>query len=449
YQPFQDPQGGPHFFMFNPNALYEIHIDNTGAGSEALTFQFRFTNTLNRKTVTSLGQAVAPAVVAVAPGTGTAGPTLQINESYTLTLVRGDRRTGTATSVTNAAGGTAPTVFTKPVDNIGDKAFGGAGNYAAYANQFIYNIAIPGCTTQGKVFVGQRKESFYIAVGKIFDFFNLNPLGPEVGGNQNDLEAKNISTLALELPISCLTAGTDPVIGAWTTASERQGRLLRSPVTTGLNNVRINGGAWTQVSRLGMPLVNEVVIGLEDKDKFNASKPKNDLANFAPYVTNPTVPVILQTLFGVTPPTNTGRTDLQTVFLKGLKTLNQPATVTTPAEMLRLNTSVAAKPVAAQNPLGALGGDIAGFPNGRRPADDIVDLTVRVAMGALCHATGTADTFGVGCTAAQAPSGNPVTFPYTDGVRKTAINYGATFPYLTTPLPGNFNPVPAAGSTFP
>src|SRR5674476_28209 len=134
-----------------------------------------------------------------------AAPALNVNETYSLNIVRGDRRLGTVGVVTNSTGAT----FTKPVDNIGDKTFGGPTGYAAYANQYIYNITIPGCSTQGRVFVGQRKESFYIAVGRIFDLFNMNPLGPEVGGNNNDLEAKNVSTLALELPISCVTAGTD------------------------------------------------------------------------------------------------------------------------------------------------------------------------------------------------------------------------------------------------
>ena len=446
YIPFQDPQGGPNFFQFNPNALYEIHIDNAGAGSEALTFQFRFTNTSKQAALTVGGKAVKVPLIATAPGSGTTPPTLNVNETYSLTLVRGDRRTGVASAVTNSAGGTTPAVFTKPVDNIGDKAFGGPTAYAAYANQYVYSIAIPGCTTPGKVFVGQRKEPFYIAVGKIFDFFNFNPLGPEVGGNNNDLEAKNVSTLALELPISCVTAGTDPVIGAWTTASLRQGRLLSSAPATGLNKVSINGGAWTQVSRLGNPLVNEVVIGLDDKDKFNSSKPKNDATNFADYVTNPTVPAVLQTLFPVTAPTNFPRTDLMTVFLKGIKGVNQPATVAVPAEMMRLNTSIAAKPIGAQNALGVAGGDTAGYPNGRRPGDDIVDLTIRVAMGALCVLTGPTDTLQVGCKPSDAPSGG---LAFTDGVRKTSTNYGPSFPYLTTPLPGNFNPTPPAGSTYP
>ena len=447
YIPFQDPQGGPNFFMFNPNALYEIHIDNSGAGSEAMTFQFRFTNKSSAATLAVGGKQVKIPLIAAGAISGTAPATLNVNETYTLNVVKGDRRTGTSANFVNAAGGTTPTVFTKPVDNIGDKTFGSPTGYAAYANQFIYSVTIPGCATPGKVFVGQRKEPFFIAVGRIFDLFNMNPLGPEVGGNNNDLEGKNVSTLALELPIACLTAGSDPVIGAWTTASLRQGRLLSSAPATGLNKVGIQGGAWTQVSRLGNPLVNEVVIGLDDKDKFNASKPKNDATNFADYVTNPTLPALIQTLFpAAVAPTNFPRTDLLTVFLKGIKGLNQPATVAVPAEMMRLNTSIAPVAIGAQSSLGVAGGDNAGYPNGRRPGDDVVDLSIRVAMGALCVLTGANDTLQVGCKPSDAPAGG---LAFTDGVRKTSVNYGATFPYLTTPLPGQLNPPAAPGTTYP
>ncbi len=444
YIPFQDPQGGPNFYMFNPNALYEIHIDNTGDGVEDLTFQFRFTNTSKATALTVGGKAVKIPLIDSGAISGVNPGTLNVRETYTLDLVRGTRRGGTKASVTNATGGA--TVFDKPVDNIGDKTFGSATGYATYANQHIYNVNIPGCSTPGRVFVGQRKEPFYIAVGKIFDLFNFNPLGPEIGGNNNDLEGKNVSTLALELPISCVTAGSEPVIGTWTTASLRQGRLISGAPVTGLNKAFKEGGAWTQVSRLGMPLVNEVVIGIDDKDKFNASKPKDDATNFADYVTNPVLPALIETLFpAAKAPTNFPRTDLLTVFLKGLKGLNQPTTVVA-AEMMRLNTSIAPVAIGAQNPLGAAAGDNAGFPNGRRPGDDVVDLSIRVAMGALCVLTGPADNFGVGCKASDAPAGG---LAFTDGVRKTSANYGATFPYLTTPLSGNFNPAAPVGSTFP
>ena len=444
YQPFQDPQGGPNFFMFNPNALYEIHVDNNGDGVEDLTFQFRFKNNSKATALTVGGKAVKIPLINSGVIDSVNAASLNVRETFTVDVVRGTRRGAARNSVVNAAGGSAE--FDKPVDNIGDKSFGSAGGYATYANQHIYNVNIPGCSVPGRVFVGQRKEPFYIAVGKIFDLFNFNPLGAETSGNNNDLEAKNVSTLAMELPISCVTAGAEPVIGAFTTASLRQGRLINPAPSTGLNKATIEGGAWTQVSRLGMPLVNEVIIGLDDKDKFNASRPKDDPTNFADYVTNPVLPALIEKLFpAAKAPTNFPRSDLLTVFLKGINGVNQPANVV-PAEMLRLNTTTPVALAAAQNPLGVAGGDKAGFPNGRRPGDDVVDLSLRVSMGALCVLTGAGDALQVGCKPSDAPAGG---LALTDGVRKTAANYGASFPYLTTPMPGNLNPPAPAGTTYP
>lgn len=450
YQPFQDPQGGPNFYPFSENALYEIHIDNKGDLNEDLTFQFRFKNTSKGAAIPVGGKSVKIPLINSGPISGVNPETLNLRETFTVDLVRGPRRSGinAATKLTNMATGAAE--FDKPVDNIGDKVFGSATGYANYAKQHIYNVAIPGCATPGKVFVGQRKEPFYIAVGKIFDLFNLNPLGAETGGNNNDLEGKNVSTLAMEVPIACLVTGTDPVISGYTTASLRQGRLIDPNPKSGFNKVERSGGAWTQVSRLGMPLVNEVLIGLDDKDKFNASRPRNDAA-FADYVTNPVLPAVIQKLFPSAPaPTNFPRTDLVTVFLKGIEGVNQPAAVTAGngalGEMLRLNTSIPVTAPAAQKQLGVAAGDNAGFPNGRRPADDVVDVTLRVAMGALCVLTGPTDMLKVGCKPIDAPAGG---LAFTDGVRKTAANYDVTFPYLTTPIPGNFNPSPAAGTVYP
>jgi hypothetical protein len=174
--------------------------------------------------------------------------------------------------------------------------------------------------------------------------------------------------------------------------------------------------------------------------------PKDDAVKFADYVTNPVLPALIQSLFpAAVAPTNFPRTDLVTVFLKGISGLNQPITVVA-SEMLRLNTTTPVTAAASQNPLGVAGGDMAGFPNGRRPADDVVDLSLRVAMGALCVLTGVTDTLHVGCVPANAPAGG---LALTDGVRKTAANYDVTFPYLTTPLPGNFNPAAPAGAAFP
>jgi hypothetical protein len=437
YIPFQDPQGGPNFYQFNPDALYEIHFDNNGDARSDLTFQFRFKNTSKATALTIGDKQVKIPLMYSNQIEGVNPAALNVRESYTLDMVRGDSRTGTKASLTKVAGGGAE--FDKPLDNVGDKTFKSAAGYQTYANQHVYDVAIPGCGN-GRVFVGQRKEPFYIAVGKIFDLFNLNPLGPEIGGNQNDLEAKNVSSLAMELPIACLTvfAGvtSDPVLGAYTTASMRQGILVDPQPATGLGNATVNGGAWTQVSRLGMPLVNEVVIGLEDKDRFNASMPRDDAANFADYVTNPVLPALVETLFpAAKAPTNFPRTDLLTAFLTGIDGVNKPQNVVA-SEMMRLNTSIPATAMAAQNPLGVAAGDNAGFPNGRRPGDDVVDVSVRVAMGALCFLTGEMDMLKVGCKPSDAPAGG---LALTDGVRKDASAFGGTFPYLTTPLPGSFN----------
>ena len=446
YLPLQDAYGGPNYFSLDPNALYEIHVDNNGDGKEDLTFQFKFKNTLAGNgagiTLPVGGKDVAIPLRQAGPVTNSPDAPLSYTESFTLDVVRGDRRGGTRSAVTNASGG--GTTFGKPIDYIGTKTFPSNG-YEAYANSYIQTINIPGCAAPGKVFVGQRKEAFSVNLGVIFDLVNApaafitNEANASAGGKFGELDNKNVTSLALEIPASCLTNGNEKVIGGWTTASLRQGRLLNGATPSGLQASEKVGGAWTQVSRLGMPLVNEVVIGLKDKDKFNGSKPADDAANFADYVTNPTLPALLEKLFGAKAPTNFPRTDLMTAFLTGLPTVNRSANITglgvggPLAEMLRLNTSIAAKPAAAQNALGVAAGDAAGFPNGRRLGDDVVDVSLRVAMGALCVLTGDTDKLNVGCKPADAASGG---VPFVDGVRASATDFQQVFPYLNTPLPG-------------
>jgi len=455
YLPLQDAYGGPNYFSLDPNALYEIHVDNIGDASEHITIQFRFKNTLANSgngIQLPIGPAGSSKMVSIplrqAGGvTGVAADPLSYSETYEMFIVRGDRRTGKREQISIAGGGTT---FTKPIDYIGEKTLGNSAAYDAYANKYIYPITVPGCSAPGKVFVGQRKEAFSVNLGAIFDLVNApaavitNEANAAALGKFGDLEYKNVTSLAVELPASCLTQGTEKVIGAWSTASLPQGRLLNGAPKSGLQASEKSGGAWTQVSRLGMPLVNEVVIGLKDKDKFNGSKPKDDATNFADYVTNPTLPALLEILFGTKAPTNFPRTDLMSAFLTGLPTVNRASNVTdlsnkptAPlAEMLRLNTGIAAQPITSQNALGVAGGDAAGFPNGRRLGDDVVDVSLRVAMGALCSLTGTADALKVGCKPADAPSG---TIPFVDGVRANATDFKATFPYLNTPLPGAKN----------
>ena len=394
YQPLQDAYGGPNYFSLDPNAVYAIHVDNNGDAVEDVTFEFRIKNTYRNLTVPVNGVSVAVPLSNIGQfgSTATANDGVKnLIETYSVTMVRG----GKVYPGTNLANGGRS--FRKPFDNIGTKSIP---NYAAYANSHISRLGLGGCAGEARVFVGQRNDGFSVNLGEIFDLINLNPVGAP-DGRPNIIADKNVSSFALEVPIACLTTGGSPIIGAWTTASKPDNNTMR------------------QVSRLSAPLVNEVVIGLPDKDKFNASKPRND-GQFATYVTNPTLPALIEILFpGVQAPTKFPRTDLVAAFLTGLDGLNKPANVV-PSEMMRLNTAIAPKAAAAQATLGALSGDTAGFPNGRRPGDDVVDIELRVAMGVLLPL-------------ADAPAGQ---LPYTDGAAVKATDFRNSFPYLNTPIPG-------------
>jgi hypothetical protein len=444
YQPLQDAYGGPNYFSMDPNALYEIHVDNNGDAREDLTFQFRFRNRLAGGTGVALpvgGQNVAIPLVQAGTVSNVADANLNLGESYTVTLVRGDRRSGTRHAITHASGGAGS--FAKPVDNIGTKTIA---DYAAYAARHIYSVNVPTCATPARLFVGQRQEAFAVNLGPIFDLVNapLNIITDPalIGAVPNPIGQKNVTTLALEIHRSCLTNG-DSVIGGWSTASLRQGRLLDPTPAAGHQATELAAGAWVQVSRLGMPLVNEVVIGLPDKDRFNGSRPKDD-AQFGKYVTHPTLPALLEIALNLpnTAPTNFPRTDLVTTFLTGIAGVNQPARVTA-AEMLRLNTSIAPVPFAQQNRLGVVGNllaggsDNAGFPNGRRPKDDVVDVALVAVMGGLCVANGTNNAlgFGAACNPGAVPLGQTA-FKLHDAVDQAVVPLLPGFPYLNTPTPG-------------
>lgn len=431
YIPLQDAYGGPNYFAMDPDALYEIHVDNNGDAKEDISFQFRFNhqNKDNQLNIGGKNVSIPLIINGSGPISSINSSAANVRETYSINVVRGDRRSGTRQALANGNSSS----FDKPLDNIGNKSIA---DYAAYANKHIYTTAIPGCSAPARVFVGQRKDPFVVNLGETFDLINIAAPATAFNANaerleQDSLAQKNVTSIALEVPLACLTNGSEPVIGGWTTASMRQGRLL-NPTPNGTASKE--GGAWVQVSRLGMPLVNEVVIGLKDKDKFNHSKPVND-GQFADYVTNPTLPALVETLFGsagVKAPTNFPRTDLVAAFLTGIKTVNQPANVV-PSEILRLNTSI--MPTTANaNRLGVIGGDNAGFPNGRRLGDDVVDIALRVVMGRLCTISGVNGL--VGCTPGQAPSG---AIDFTDGayIDHSASFTDATFPYVKTPIAGS------------
>ena len=412
YNPLQAPYGGPNYFSLDPDAAYDIHITNNGDGVEDLTFRFLMVR-VSPQVSLQVGEegnteTVPVPLVNVGPVGGEVG-TANVNERrlFRLQLIRGpvDNPTEKINIVNPRTGGG---LFGSPLDYIGDKTFA---DYESYANQYIHDINIPGCG-DSRMFVGPRKEGFSISLGKVFDLVNLNPVG-DVDGETNDTEDFNISTLALEIPADCLTAD-GPVIGGWTTARLRRVRTLGGEVEYG--RPAQFGGDYVQVSRLGNPLVNEVVIGLPDKDRFNASQPKDD-GQFLRYVTHPSLPELLEVLFGVTAPNLFPREDLIQVFLTGVPGLNEDGST---AEVMRLNTGIDVTPAAEQDSLGVLGGDLAGFPNGRRPGDDVVDIALRAAMGVLLPEE-------------VAPSGQ---LPYTDGVLQQAGQFMDRFPYLNTPLSG-------------
>lgn len=462
YIPLQDPYGGPNYFAMDPDAVYSIHIDNNGDAMEDISFQFRFSRSLPNEgqglalNIGPEGETQSVAVPLKNIGMVSASDTSAVNffESYTLTRVDGDRATGTAANVTNAMDGSS--TFRKPLDFVGNKTFGSTEEYAAYAANYEYNVSIPGCEGQGRVFVGQRKDPFVVNLGDTFDLVNYVPVeagsfpgGIEQDPANDDLRYKNVTALALEVPKSCVTGDGNGVIGTWTTASLPQARIL-NPLAS-FDKPAVHGGAMTQVSRLGNPLVNEVVIGLKDKDTFSTAEPTQDGA-LATYVTHPTLPAILNILFKdavnsalgtsyeTIAPTNFPRQDLVTAFLTGFEGVNQLATVT-PSEMLRLNTAIPATPAAEQSAFGVAGDDLAGFPNGRRPGDDVVDIALRVMMGRLCYpipVNGQDTDLGL-CAPEDAPVGEAA---FTDGAPVNASMMDTSFPYLTTPLPGSMEVPP-------
>lgn len=399
--PFEEPSGGPHFYKYDDTVVYAIKVDNTGDGIADITYEFRFTNRYpNPDTI--LGMATGPI-------TSLADPDYTEPQTYSVTRV-------TSTGSTLVADG-----LTTPPCNIGSRT---TPNYeTALAQPAIYSL-----TGGGRVFAGQRDEGFYINIEGVFDTLNL-PV-TETGGTDG-LAGFNVNTLALELPVEMLTQGgsiptgstaNNAVIGVWSTASRASMR------TFNFTTPALVVPTQRQVSRLGNPLVNEVVIPLGKKDSFNASEPKDD-AQFAAFVVNPQLATLLNAVFGLPVPP-APRNDLVAIFATGIPAGAVPGAPTfttflsngTPHEMMRLNVAIPPTAAGSRNRLGLLGGDIAGFPNGRRVGDDVVDIELRAVAGG----TPFTPTFNV------APNNS-----LGDGVPQNDISYLDRFPYLGTPHAGN------------
>ncbi|HKY45947.1 MAG TPA: DUF4331 domain-containing protein [Pyrinomonadaceae bacterium] len=418
--PFQEPSGGPHFYKFDDTVLYEIYIDNTGDGVEDITYQFRFKTTFkNGDSV--LGMAAPNQALA---GTGGIEPLItslddpDYNEPQTYSVTRIDRHTGKRGAVI-ASG------LVTPPSNIGERT---TPNYeTALAQPAVYPLP-----NGGRVFAGQRDEGFYIDVGGVFDTLKLKSIGSD--GGVDSTAGFNVNTIAIEVPIQELTrsgsvpsgpTASDAVIGVWSTSGRQKITVLRSDLFDDKEEEPLTVGPYRQVSRLGSPLVNELIIPLKLKDRFNASSPAGD-SQFAQFVTNPQLAQLLSAVFGITVP-QAPRNDLVAIFATGIpvNSITGPNYTTflsdgRPHEMLRLN--VAIPPSASPSRLGLLGGDVAGFPNGRRVFDDVVDIALRAVAG------------GTPFTPATNVSPNNT---LGDGVPNNDVPFLTRFPYLGTPQSGN------------
>jgi hypothetical protein len=387
--PLEAPYGGPNFYKFDDNVLYDINIDNNGDAVEDVVFEFKFrTEVRNPNTF----------LYNTGPIDSLDSPNWNVRQFYTLTRFDGPRQ-GNGTVL-------ADNVPTPPV-NIGARS---TPNYGTLAKLSVRQL--PNGT---KIFAGQRDDPFFVDLN-VFDLLAVPPADTD---NSDSLAGYNVHTIALEVPIASVTAsGTRPsdpadpnaVIGVWSTAS-------RPSVTMRGDGQESHNNKYVQVSRLGQPLVNEVVIPRGVKDVFNSLKPTGDGAALN-FVLDPEVPKLLSAIFGIQSPPSP-RNDLVTIFLTGIPGLNQPANVR-PSEMLRLNTAI--PPMPNPNRLGVLGGDIAGFPNGRRLTDDVVDIALRAMAGA----TPLTPSFNNGINAQLG-----------DGVFANDLPFLPTFPYLATPHAGN------------
>jgi hypothetical protein len=437
YIPLQAPDGGPNFYEFGDDVLYEIHIDNDGDALPDISYQFQFTSEITNPNTFLYNT----------------GPIERIDDATW------NRRQ--TYSVTRVAAGQAPQLLASgvpcPPCNIGPLS---TPNYERLVDQATTDIA-PGT----RVFAGQRAEGFYVDLGAVFDLGDLRPfeqdhttfgLGDtglgQMAAGVNSTAGVNVHSIALQVPIGDLTANglvprdvTSPtaVLGVWTTASRQKARVFEG--TPGAN---VNSGPFTQISRLGNPLFNEVLVPLAAKDFWNAQPPSMD-SQFARYVANPELAGLLPVLYpGVFPQlaafnkTAAPRADLLAVLLTGIPTGVvagfQNSTGTTQADMLRLNVAIPPTGAGASN-LGLVGGDPAGFPNGRRVFDDVTTIELRAIAGATLPLVD--PSFEPDAAAGAVSMG--LTSGPTDLTAMGIEHYLDEFPYLGTPISGFAALIPA------
>lgn len=421
YIPFQEAASGPNFYRWGDDVLYEINIDNDGDAIEDISFQFDFRSDINPANAFGPNTFLAN----TGPVASLDDPDLNLRQFYSVSMMTGEG--GAARGGTVIAGASNLQVI--PYD-AGPTSYP---DYNAVAAQGIYTLG-----NGVKVFVGPRDDSFFIDVGGVFDLLNL-------GTPDDQLSDNNVQSIVIQVPIAMLSASgamptgmSDPnaIIGVRTTSYRQGVRVLRNLGDTGstlgqhgtgaLESLpSVNRGPWVQLSRLDLPLINEVIIPLKDKDRWNGSKPKND-GQFLPYV-NGTAPgstataaphygALLEIVFGaagVDVPA-APRTDLVNALLLGISGVNL-RTGETPSSQLRLNMMIKPDNTTADNRLGVVGGDLQGFPNGRRLADDVLDIETVVVAGFLVDSTIDPPLAGG------------------DGVNANDVPFLSTFPYIAPP----------------
>ena len=430
YIPLQGPDGGPNFYEFGDDVLYEINIDNDGDGVADVIYQFEFTTTLRDPSYFLYN---------VGPISSLSSPNW--NRVQTYSLQRVDMPYGQVTVL--------GTGLPCPPCNIGPLS---TPDYAALASAAVNRVG-----DDILAFAGQRAEGFYVDLGAIFDLGNLRPFQgahagwsgtglPAMAAGVNSTDMVNVHSLALQIPISQLMPwqwrrNASTVIGVWTTASRQKVKIYE-----GESGVISNSGPYVQVSRLGNPLFNEVLIPISLKDTWNAQSPSGD-KQFAQYVSAPQLATLLPGLFpGVFPKlaafnsTNTPRADLLAILLTGIPPTVVPGfagnyTGPTQADMLRLNMSIPPTPSDKFSNLGLIGGDVAGFPNGRRVQDDVTTIELRAIAGAtlpLVDPTYVPDP-ATGVPIASDGISMDLTSGPTDPSAMNTENYLPNFPYLLPP----------------
>ncbi|MDP9428343.1 MAG: DUF4331 domain-containing protein, partial [Actinomycetota bacterium] len=392
WYPLQEPDGGPNFYPFAEDARYTIKIDNNGDAVPDITYRWEFSTQDLRPEVQYEDAADGTFLYNNGPVESLTDENLLFRQTYTLTEVTAD---GERVLVQDAPA--AP-------DNVGPASMP---NYAALRQEAI--IPLP---EGGKTFAGQADDPFFLDL-RIFALLYGGDLSER---GIDTLDGYNVKTIGIQVPKTALVSEGEPVIGVWST-TERPSTMTINP-----DGTTERSGDFVQVSRLGNPLVNEVVLPVGLKDAFNSLEPENDASVQAAVdrVLEPEVPQLVEAIYGIPAPEGP-RDDLFTIFLTGLKGLNQPANVT-PAELLRLNTSI--PPTAEANPLGVLGGDTAGFPNGRRLTDDVVDIGLQALEGAV-----TVDARG------GAATGVSIVEPLAEGDRVSSndVPFSRSFPYVALP----------------